>query len=344
MNYQPPPPPSDNEDGNMLPLVLVITISLFMVFVSLADAVSNQEEIPEEASEIVDPAGAEQLFNAETFSEHPWKWFLGGTVILASSFFVAGLVMLFAIFMRKALGYPILRSSWRFEPKWKLADVEYLTLFYLLVIFLGGPLLLEGGKAIDQLSRWAILAILQSSVMIAIYILVKHRQDDAAPALGLTSKNLGRNIWIGFAAFLSYLPVFAAIVIAQFYLFKRLGLRITPQAPVRIFTETDSMSAMVALVFMAVVLAPFLEELFFRSFLQGMLKKYCGSSAAIFGTALFFGAFHMNFYSLVPLFVIGIFLGYIYDRTQSYAAPVVLHMCWNGCTISLLVIHRIIGY
>jgi len=34
-----------------------------------------------------------------------------------------------------------------------------------------------------------------------------------------------------------------------------------------------------------------------------------------------------------PLLVLGIALGYVYDRTQSLAAPLALHMVFNGMTL-----------
>ena len=76
------------------------------------------------------------------------------------------------------------------------------------------------------------------------------------------------------------------------------------------------------------ILAPIIEELFFRKMLIDRMYKY-GEAITIFTTALLFGLFHQNFGQFFYTFGIGLVLGYLYCRTGSYVRVVALHMVFN---------------
>ena len=85
----------------------------------------------------------------------------------------------------------------------------------------------------------------------------------------------------------------------------------------------------------AAVLAPVAEELFFRGILQTVLAGLLRNRwAAIGWTALAFGLVHLNQPQAVPaLFVMGVFLGFAYERTGALWAPVVIHVAFNLRTL-----------
>jgi membrane protease YdiL (CAAX protease family) len=88
------------------------------------------------------------------------------------------------------------------------------------------------------------------------------------------------------------------------------------------------------------VLAPLMEELLFRGFLQSFIRKHLGSKQAIFITALCFSAFHYSreqSFSNIPiigsLFILALFLGFLYEKQRSLAACLSLHSCFNLISI-----------
>src|SRR5262249_8213275 len=82
------------------------------------------------------------------------------------------------------------------------------------------------------------------------------------------------------------------------------------------------------------ILAPgyFLGEYLFRRWLP---QPYTGR--AIYSTALLFAVLHA-WPTPVPLFVLGLGLGYLAHRTQNLLAPIVCHALFNGvaCVVMLL--------
>lgn len=76
------------------------------------------------------------------------------------------------------------------------------------------------------------------------------------------------------------------------------------------------------------ILAPILEELFFRKLLIDRMYKY-GELTAILTSAIFFGLIHQNFSQFFYAFGLGIVIGYLYCKTRSYLAVTLLHMAFN---------------
>ena len=76
------------------------------------------------------------------------------------------------------------------------------------------------------------------------------------------------------------------------------------------------------------ILAPILEEFFFRKVLIDRTHKY-GELTAILVSAAFFGLFHQNFSQFFYAFGLGIIFGYVYCKTGSYLTVTLMHMVFN---------------
>ena len=78
-----------------------------------------------------------------------------------------------------------------------------------------------------------------------------------------------------------------------------------------------------------VIVAPVLEELIFRGImLDGLLKKYT-PMRSIMISSLLFGFVHLNPWQFIAGFVIGIFCGWVYYKTQSLMPAIIIHAAAN---------------
>ena len=84
------------------------------------------------------------------------------------------------------------------------------------------------------------------------------------------------------------------------------------------------------LVFNAVVLAPLWEELMFRGVFFGLLRSRSGTGSALVLSSAVFAAYHLSLDALLPLFLVGLALGYIYDRTRSIYFAILFHALFNS--------------
>lgn len=75
------------------------------------------------------------------------------------------------------------------------------------------------------------------------------------------------------------------------------------------------------------------EELLFRGYVQRQLERLGGPITALVLTGLFFGLYHLRLSQVIPLSVLGIYMGYLVWRTGSLWPAVVVHFFNNAFAI-----------
>lgn len=90
------------------------------------------------------------------------------------------------------------------------------------------------------------------------------------------------------------------------------------------------------------IIAPLVEEIFFRGFLfQGFRQKY-GWLAALLLSSAIFGAAHLDPVSLIPTFILGCVLAFMYHKSNSLWPGIIFHASINS--LSLFAIYMITKY
>jgi uncharacterized protein len=106
---------------------------------------------------------------------------------------------------------------------------------------------------------------------------------------------------------------------------------------------TRTVPGYLALVVYAVVVAPLVEELAFRGFIQGRIATVASPSAAVLVTALLFAVVHAGrphwSYLLVP-FALGMVAGHAVLRFRSVWVGVAIHAAWNGTVAAMMLVPR----
>lgn len=90
----------------------------------------------------------------------------------------------------------------------------------------------------------------------------------------------------------------------------------------------DALGLTVALLMVGFI-APFLEEFFFRGFLYRVFVKTWSLPVGDIITALLFALVHFQLQNIVPLFILGLLLNYVYRKTGSVWAAVAFHSLNN---------------
>lgn len=84
-----------------------------------------------------------------------------------------------------------------------------------------------------------------------------------------------------------------------------------------------------------VLWVPFIEEIFFRGFLLAALIPAFGAIRAIAIGAFIFSAAHLMLSTMIPLFVTGLLLSWLYVKTRSIWPPMAAHAAQNLIAISI---------
>lgn len=88
------------------------------------------------------------------------------------------------------------------------------------------------------------------------------------------------------------------------------------------------------------VVAPIKEEMLFRGLIYPPLREAHGKGRGILLTAIFFAMLHFDIIRFLPLFLGGIVLTWLYERSSSIWPSVVAHGTWNILMAAALWIQR----
>lgn len=88
-----------------------------------------------------------------------------------------------------------------------------------------------------------------------------------------------------------------------------------------------------------VVIAPVAEEVFFRGYLYGKLKRYIPTWVAIIVVSALFGVAHGQWNVAIMTFIMGVFLCLLRDITGSLWPAITMHMIRNGIAYYFLFVN-----
>ena len=88
---------------------------------------------------------------------------------------------------------------------------------------------------------------------------------------------------------------------------------------------------------LVVVVGPIFEELMFRAWLFGGLRKRLGDVKAAVISSTIFALIHGDLPGMPALFVLGLVFCWVYRRSGSTIASIIVHGMWNATTFSMLI-------
>lgn len=174
--------------------------------------------------------------------------------------------------------------------------------------------------------------------LVILVLILRARAWTWAQAFGLQVQGLVRRLGAGMAFYAGILPFFFFAAVLSRLVMLIIGYPVTIQDVVLIFIEPQSVWTLLALMGLAMFVAPAAEEILFRGILLPLLMKRLGTGPAVVLSALLFALIHFHVPSFFPLFVLatGLALAYIY--TGSLWVPIVMHALFNGMNLAILLL------
>lgn len=155
---------------------------------------------------------------------------------------------------------------------------------------------------------------------------------------GLDVRTVPRDIGAAFVKLLAVWPLVLATIITTTTVGKLLrgpDFEIPRHQELEVMTEFPDVSLRILAVFLAVVMAPLLEEMLFRGLLQSAIRSYVGRPwLAITVTSILFAVVHADPEHWPALFVLATGLGYAYEKTGSLFQSIFMHAFFNGVVIA----------
>jgi len=176
---------------------------------------------------------------------------------------------------------------------------------------------------------------------------------------GLNIKTAGKDFFAAFVNLLAVWPLIMAAILLTAYFGELLWgqeYQMQQHQQLKQITEHSQLLSRILIVFTAVIIAPLLEEMLFRGLFQTTIRSYIGAFisllspqnkpeeqqtmdgygvwAAIFISSGIFTMTHDNPAHWPALFILGICMGYAYEKSGSLFRPIFIHSIFN--TISVI--------
>jgi uncharacterized protein len=223
------------------------------------------------------------------------------------------------------------------RPPWSVEEVLRLFLWVAVSFVLSG--LVQGWLASVGLAQWIGLVagqfLFNAIVLAAVHRLLRAHDVGWILGFGLHRRPPARAFGIGILAGLAFLPAAYGLQWLVSRLLAGFGIELPPQRSIELLVAAGPLGR--GWIFLtAGILAPVVEEVVFRGVLFAAVRDAGWPRAALFGTAIVFGAIHFNLSVLAPLTAFGLLLALLLDRTGNLLAPIAAHMVFNAAPFLLL--------
>ncbi len=231
-------------------------------------------------------------------------------------------------------------------PRWGVAEFVMAVLIYIGVALIGMAMLRQAVPSIAEpgnigsqiIIMFVDAAIKFIAIGVVIWMIASMYQQRMIPAL------FPPGTWHGLAertalAFALGWPLIALLVAPLWQEIIETSTGESPQLQNLVVTlseNRDDVWLWVAAFFAATIVAPIAEEFAFRGLLYVGLRRHAGVVGGAVLSGLLFAGAHFNTFSFVPLWVLGIVLALIYERTRNLTAPIVFHAGFNFITLMLI--------
>lgn len=230
------------------------------------------------------------------------------------------------------------------EKTWKPELLLRLMTGFLLCIGLGGliaPLAL--GKAAGETEEGKFAAMVFFSLvmhgggLLLVARFLRAQGMTWAQGFGFRETPLAQAVAYGSAAALVFLPFAWTLGQLSARVMELIGTKPEAQQAVQMLQKTTIPMQQVYFGVIAVVLAPLVEEIYFRGLLYTSLKQAGRPRAALWGSSLFFALTHANVMSFVPLTVLAFVLVWLYEKTGNLLSCIAAHATFNLVNFVLLI-------
>lgn len=276
--------------------------------------------------------------------------------IIMGLIFLAG-ILLFGIWLLKtSLGREALADS---RPR-RNNMRPYLCLVPLFIWFGPIPLAIQITEVLTaDLQDWQraslnnlIYCVGAIVVMAVIIFLVRASFVRRLKGFGLNIRSVHKDIFAAFLNLLSVWPLMMAAIALTMYIGKLFfgpQYQISQHEQLKIITAYPRWQLRVLVFIVAVVIAPLLEEMIFRGLFQTVIRSFFESRDSkletrsrvwlpIFISAGLFSIVHGNVPHWPALFLLGVCLGYAYEKSGSLFRPIFIHAFFNAITITFVLL------
>lgn len=184
-----------------------------------------------------------------------------------------------------------------------------------------------------------VAVIFQLMVCVGVLLYLRQfRKENPAEMFGLWRISPSRALITGF---LALVPAWVLVTACMYFLndwMKGFWPALQGQELVESFRKSDDVAAKALLALSAAVFAPLMEEVVFRGFIYGFLKRYTDGIFAAICSSLLFGVVHMHVGTMFPLVILALAFCAAYEFTGCLFVPMIMHAIFNATSLVLMIL------
>ena len=255
--------------------------------------------------------------------------------LIYASLFIAGIALLIIFGIRKLNDKPVIETpgakDFPIPTPDKLPKLFFFIVLYTLVIYILSITILH--------SQWKpksiVLSVISNftlqlgSISIMLYFFSRK-------SLGFNKNNA--HILDLFKVYIAIIPILLSTLLLNSLILDSIGIKPTVNPAIGLFIALKNKLLIFVLVLEVIILAPIVEEIFFRGIIYKVLRSRFSFMLSALFTSLLFAAIHRVPSNILPLFVISFSLCYTYEKTKSIYSPIIFHSIHNTLSITFLLI------
>ena len=157
---------------------------------------------------------------------------------------------------------------------------------------------------------------------------------------GLNLKTIHRDFLAAFINLLAIWPIMLVVITLTVFfakIIKGSDYQMQQHEGLISISENPVLLARIAIAVVAIIISPIVEELLFRGLLQttirSILKIKNAAWMAIIITSVLFAMMHAVYVHWPTIFILGVCLGYSYEKSGSLYRPIFIHALFNATSI-----------
>lgn len=220
-------------------------------------------------------------------------------------------------------------GTWWVAPR-DLAVGLFLAVWFLL---LGRDALAADGERVVEFRHIVVGALVYGAILLFLVGLLLYRNVNVAEVFGL-----GRRTFLHYLgrALLFLVAAYPLLMLMQVMVYGVAGGDFSPQEVVDFLQRAEAPRDRLAVVAMAVIVAPVAEEVIFRGYLYPVAKKFGGAAAGLIATSVLFAFLHGHAPSIPALTMLAVCLGLAYEKTGSLLVPMIMHAVFNTVSVGAI--------
>jgi len=150
--------------------------------------------------------------------------------------------------------------------------------------------------------------------------------------------------WISIDTLLRFLPVvwlISGLWILVLTVLREMGvsgIQMDQQEIVQLIGSAEHLPVLLMLGFLAIFIAPVVEELIFRGVIYRFLCQRVNLWFGLIFTNVLFALIHFSVLRFLPLFFMGLLLSWLYEKYKDIRIPIGFHMLFNATSIAIILV------